>query len=314
VATLADRLDYIVGQKAASLLDEVFGILTVDDLLRHYPRKYNRGTTVLGEDDDPPEAGEHITFVDTITKAEHRWTNRAPKREFLIITLGSGSHKVTATFFNAKYLKRTLVEGTRVMLSGEVGFFRGTMQLTHPAFLIIESPTGRSGGGTKSLAKIAESSRDADGELDLSMFARDFFPIYSASAKLQSWDIYACIRQVLAVLDPIEDPLPESILRQRDLISEDEALRAVHLAENSVERDRALERLRFDEAVGLQWALAVRRYGALSETGPPAPRLPDGLCAALLLRLPFELTAGQNEVLSVISAELAATRPMNRML
>ena len=200
------------------------------------------------------------------------------------------------------------------MLSGEVGFFRGTMQLTHPAFLIIESPTGRSGGGTKSLAKIAESSRDSDGELDLSMFARDFFPIYSASAKLQSWDIYACIRQVLAVLDPIEDPLPESILRQRDLISEDEALRAVHLAENSVERDRALERLRFDEAVGLQWALAVRRYGALSETGPPAPRLPDGLCAALLLRLPFELTAGQNEVLSVISAELAATRPMNRML
>ena len=69
----------------------------------------------------------------------------------------TGARKVTATFFNAKYLKNTLVEGTRVMLSGEVGFFKGTMQLTHPAFLILDSPTGRSGGGTKSLKKIAES-------------------------------------------------------------------------------------------------------------------------------------------------------------
>ena len=72
------------------------------------------------------------------------------------------------------------------------------------------------------------------------MFERDFFPIYPASAKLQSWDIYACVRQVLAVLDPIADPLPESILRERNLMSEDEALRAVHLTENAGERERAL--------------------------------------------------------------------------
>ena len=43
MATLTDRLDYIVGQKAADPLDEVFGIRTVDDLLRHYPRKYSQG-------------------------------------------------------------------------------------------------------------------------------------------------------------------------------------------------------------------------------------------------------------------------------
>lgn len=37
MATLGDRLDFIVGKKAAKALDETFGILTVDDLLRHYP-------------------------------------------------------------------------------------------------------------------------------------------------------------------------------------------------------------------------------------------------------------------------------------
>ena len=52
----------------------------------------------------------------------------------------------------------------------------------------------------------------------MSAFEREFFPIYPASAKVQSWDIYACVRQVLDMLDPIEDPLPESFLRQRNLI------------------------------------------------------------------------------------------------
>ena len=313
MATLTDRLDYIVGKKAADALDETFGIRTVDDLLRHFPRKYSKGSSVFGEGDEPPEEGEHITFVDTITRAETKFANRT-RKEYLVITLGNRRPKVTATFFNAKYIKHTLVDGTRLMLSGEVGFFNRTMQLTHPAFLILDSPTGRTGGGTKSLKKMIEATQDADGEFDLSVFERDFFPIYPASAKLQSWDIYACVRQVLAVLDPVADPLPESILRERNLMSEDEALRAVHLAENAVERERAVERLRFDEAVGLQWALVARRYGELSETGPPAVLREDGLRAALLDRLPFELTGGQHEVLSVITEELAASRPMNRML
>ena len=237
MATLTDRLDYIVGKKAADALDETFGIRTVDDLLRHYPRKYSKGSSVFGEGDEPPEEGEHITFVDTITRAETKFANRT-RKEYLVITLGNRRPKVTATFFNAKYIKHTLVEGTRLMLSGEVGFFKGTMQLTHPAFLILDSPTGRTGGGTKSLKKMIEATQDADGEFDISVFERDFFPIYPASAKLQSWDIYACVRQVLAVLDPVADPLPESILRERNLMSEDEALRAVHLAENAVERER----------------------------------------------------------------------------
>ena len=62
-----------------------------------------------GEDEEPPEEGEHVTFVDTITKAEVRWTNRTPKREYLVVTLGNRRPKVTATFFNAKFLKKTLV-------------------------------------------------------------------------------------------------------------------------------------------------------------------------------------------------------------
>ena len=154
-----------------------------------------------------------------------------------VVTLGNRRPKVTATFFNAKFLKKSLVEGTRLMLSGEVGYFKGTMQLTHPAFLVLESPSGKT-IGTKSLKTIAATSGATGDEL-LSAFERDFFPIYPANEKVQSWDIYACVRQVLDVLDPIDEPLPKSVLQQRNLMSEDEALRAIHLAENTAERERA---------------------------------------------------------------------------
>ena len=150
MATLTDRLDYVIGKKAAGPLEEHFGIRTVNDLLRHYPRKYNEGMTVLGEGEDPPEEGEHVTFVDTITKAEVQVGRTGkPKREYLVVTLGNRRPKVTATFFNAKYLKKQLVEGTRVMLSGEVGYFKGTMQLTHPAFLVLDSPAARRQGPSR---------------------------------------------------------------------------------------------------------------------------------------------------------------------
>ena len=307
--TLTAPLDRVLGAKAARALDEVFGYSTVDDLLRHYPRKYSEGMTVRGEDDAGPEEGEHITFVGEIESAEVRWTNRQPRREYLVVTLRNRRPKVTATFFNAKYLKKGLVAGTRLMLSGEVKYFRGTMQLTHPDFLVL----GGKGFGSKSLKAIAETSAEG-GELDMSVFERDFFPIYSASSKLQSWDIYACIRQVLDVLEPVPDPLPESVLRRRNLVSEDTALRAIHIAEKEPDRERARERLTFDEAVGLQWALVQRRHGELSQSGPAAPPRNDGLAEALSHRLPFELTTGQREVLQVISAELAATKPMNRLL
>ena len=313
MASLTDRLEPLLGAKAAGALDEVFGIRTVDDLLRHYPRKYSQGMSVRGEDDDPPEEGEHITFVGEIEKADVRWTNRTPRREYLVVTLRNRRPKVTATFFNAKYLKKQLVAGTRLMLSGEVGYYKGTMQLTHPGYLVLNSPSGRL-GGTKSLKAIAEAGRDTGGGLDLSVFERDFFPIYPASAKLQSWDIYACVRQVLAVLDPIPEPLPQSVVRGRDLVSEDTALRDIHIAEKEAERDEARRRLTFDEAVGLQWALAQRRHGEMSESGPPAPPRDGGLVSALMARLPYELTAGQREVLEVIAGELSGTRPMNRLL
>lgn len=316
MAVLSDRLDFIIGAKAADKLDEHFGIRTVNDLLRHYPRKYSDGMTVRGEGETLDlEEGEHVTFVDEITHTEVKPMRRQPgkrQRVYMRVTLGNRRPKVTATFFNADYLKETLVPHTRLMLSGEVKYFRDTLQLSHPAFLVLNSPPGKT-VGTKSLKAIATASK-ATGDDLLAAFERDYFPIYPATAKMQSWDIYACVRQVLDVLGPVPETLPESFLAEHQLMSQDAALRAIHLAENANERQRAQERLTYDEAVGLQWGLVSRRYGEQRETAPPAGRSDTGLAARLRDRLPFDLTSGQQQVLDEISAELGSERPMNRML
>lgn len=317
MVALSDRLDFIVGAKSAARLDEVFSIRTVSDLLRHYPRSYVGGTAVRGVDDERPPAGEHVTLVDTITHAVSKpMKKKRPDQrpnEYLVITVGTGRNKVTATFFNAKGLKWKLTKNTRVMLSGEVRFFKGTMQLTHPDFLILDSPREKN-FGSDSLRNIAEASQAISGEVRQSEFERTCYPIYPASTKLQSWDIFACVRQVLAVLDPAPDPLPQAWRAEHGLITEDEALRAIHLADSDTERERARARLTVDEAVGLQWALVGRRHGELSQSGPAAPPRSDGMAAQLLRQLPFELTAGQREVLEVLDHEIGATRPMNRLL
>ncbi|MDF3342199.1 ATP-dependent DNA helicase RecG [Mycolicibacterium septicum] len=321
MVNLSDRLEFVIGKKNADKLNANFGLRTVNDLLRHYPRKYSDGMTVRGEGEALDlEEGEHVTFIEVVTETKvgdmkpifNKATGRQKSRKWLRVTLGEHRPTVTATFFNAGWMVDKLETGTRLMLSGEVKYFRNALQLDHPAFLVLNPPPGKQ-IGTKSLKTIATAS-GATGEEMLAEFERDFFPIYPASKQVQSWDIYACVRQTLDVLDPVPDPLPESFVREHNLMSEDAALRAIHLAENAVERERASERLTFDEAIGLQWGLVGRRYSELSESGPPAPPVEGGLAAAMRSRMPFELTAGQSEVLEVISGELASTRPMNRML
>ena len=52
MVALSDRLDFVIGRTSAKKLEEYFGIRTVNDLLRHYPRKYNEGMTVRGEGEE----------------------------------------------------------------------------------------------------------------------------------------------------------------------------------------------------------------------------------------------------------------------
>lgn len=318
MATLADRLDYVLGVKAAEPLGEAFDMQTVEDLLRHYPLRYATQGQPLTE--EAPEEGQHITVMGRVTKTELRpMKNR--KGSLLKVALDTGDARpVEITFFNGDKVRYLVKEGVRAMMSGTVHWWRpDRWNLSHPDYLIlpdkedgsIENLTSVRGGGA--LRGLAASAKGAGG-VDVSFFEREFIPVYPATAKVQSWDLLRCVRQVLDQLDPIDDPLPESLRTEHDLLPVSDALRLIHLPEHKADIEQARGRLRFDEALALQLVLAERRHQVEGRTAKPCLPRTDGIAAAFDKRLPFGLTEGQRTVIDEISADLSRSHPMHRLL
>ncbi|GAB2637705.1 ATP-dependent DNA helicase RecG [Nocardia goodfellowii] len=318
MATLGDRLDHVLGVKAAEKLGEAFDMNTVEDLLRHYPLRYATQGQPLTENE--PEDGAHITVVGRIAKTELK-PMRNRRGSLLKVQLDTGAGKpVEVTFFNGDKVKYVVKEGLRAMMSGTVSYWRpGSWNLSHPGYLILPEAEDDSVGtftkvrGGGDLRGLAESAKGAGG-VDVSFMEREFIPVYPATAKVQSWDLLACVRQVLEQLDPIDDPLPEEVRRDRALMAVSDALRLIHLPERKTDIDQAKERLRFDEALALQLVLAERRHEISGRTARPCPPRADGIAAAFEKKLPFELTAGQRQVIAEISDDLSRVQPMHRLL
>ncbi|RDI69403.1 ATP-dependent DNA helicase RecG [Nocardia pseudobrasiliensis] len=317
MATLGDRLDHVLGVKAAEPLADAFDMQTVEDLLRHYPLRYATQGQPLTE--EAPEEGAHITVVGLVTKTELR-PMRQRRGKLLKVELDTGSARpVEITFFNGDKVNYLVKQGVRAMMSGTVHWWRpDRWNLSHPSYLIlpeaddsVENLTAVRGGG--SLRGLAESAKGAEG-VDVSFFEREFIPVYAATAKVQSWDLLACVRQVLDQLDPIDDPLSEDIRDDRGLMAISDALRLIHLPEHKADIEQARERLRFDEALALQLVLAERRHDVEGRAARPCPPRTGGIATAFETRLPFELTAGQQKVIAEISDDLSRSHPMHRLL
>ncbi|UGT42049.1 ATP-dependent DNA helicase RecG [Nocardia yamanashiensis] len=318
MATLADRLDHVLGVKAAEPLLEHFDMQTVEDLLRHYPLRYATQGQPLTE--EAPEEGQHITVMGRVTKTELRpMKNR--KGSLLKVNLDTGGPRpVEITFFNGDKVRYLVKEGVRAMMSGTVHWWRpDRWNLSHPDYLVlpdkedgsVESLTSVRGGGA--LRGLAQSAKGAGG-VDVSFFEREFIPVYPSTAKVQSWDLLRCVRQVLDQLDPIDDPLPESLRTEHALLPVSDALRLIHLPDSKSDIEEARGRLRFDEALALQLVLAERRHQTEGRRAEPSPPRTDGIAAAFDKRLPFELTEGQCAVIDEISADLSRNHPMHRLL
>jgi len=214
MATLRDRLDHVLGVKAAEPLADAFDMHIVEDLLRHYPLRYATQGQPLTE--EAPEEGAHLTVVGRVTKTELRpMKNR--RGRLLKVDFDAGSAKpVEITFFNGDKVGYLVKQGVRAMMSGTVHWWRpDRWNLSHPSYLIlpevgetVDLLTEVRGSGD--LRGLASSAKGAEG-VDVSFFEREFIPVYPATAKVQSWDVLACVRQILDQLDPIDVPLPQHL-------------------------------------------------------------------------------------------------------
>ena len=290
MAVLTDPLDGLLGKKTATALASSLDLHTVGDLLRHYPRRYaERGelTNVAGL-----EIGEHATVLAQVERVSKR-TMRSRRGTILEVRITDGVRPLTCTFFNQAWRERELLPGRRGLFAGKVNAFRGQLQLANPEYQLLDGDS--------------DSSTVED-------FANAVIPVYPAAAGLPTWSIRKCVRQVLDMWDGAEDPLPASMRATYHLPGLEASLRGIHQPDGWPAVERARKRLKWDEALAVQLVLAQRRQAAGDRPAPACPPVTGGILDAFDARLPFTLTAGQQEVGEAIRADLSGEHPMNRLL
>ncbi len=289
MATLSDRLKGIIGDRTADALAAVFGMSTVEDLLRHYPRRY----VVRGEFSDISSLieGDEVTVLAEIAAVK---TRRANGRNILEVNVTDGSAVMSLTFFNQPWREKELKIGKTGMFAGKVGSFNGKRQLSHPDYQLI--PDGD------------------DVDSALAAFAGKYLPVYPAGGKMPSWKISQCVELVLDSLDEVEDYLPESVIKEFGYPTLKGAFISIHKPESLEAADLARLRLTFDEAILLQLLLAGRRAELKELDATPRKISTDGLVNTFESKLPFKYTSGQVEVNSEIESDMQQPHPMHRLL
>ncbi|WP_306188322.1 ATP-dependent DNA helicase RecG [Streptomyces sp. MK5] len=293
---LRQPLKSVLGPATAKVMAEHLGLLTVGDLLHHYPRRYEERGQLTHLADLPMD--EHVTVVAQVADARlHTFAStRAPrgKGQRLEVTITDGSGRLQLVFFGNGVHKphKELLPGTRAMFAGKVSVFNRQLQLAHPAYELLKG----------------------DAEETVESWAGALIPLYPATAKLESWKIAKAVQTVLPSAQEAVDPLPGSLREGRGLVTLPEALLKIHRPHTKADIADARARLKWDEAFVLQVALARRRYADAQLPAVARKPRPDGLLAAFDDRLPFTLTEGQQKVSREIFDDLATEHPMHRLL
>ncbi len=252
------------------------GLRTVRDLLEHRPRDYQQA---VGETPISNLFGEE----EAVIAGEVRRISIRPTRRRLTVlkaAVRDESGEISAVWFNQPWLADKLQPGTRLRLRG---------QLRRNEFHV--------------------RSYDLDG----AAATADFAPVYPASEEVTSPRLRTLVESALPHATDFGDSLPAGLRARERLPLRFDALVALHRPRDGGEAERARRRLALDELLLLQVGLARIREGTEEATAPMLGE-PGELAERYRQALPFELTKDQEQAIAEIDADLAASKPMQRLL
>ena len=256
-------------------------IFTLGDLICHFPRGYEDRTRIIPiEKLEPDQPACFRGMVMNTPRTAHIRKGLDLTR----VQVADHSARINLTFFNNKYAAEQLRYGQEYIFYGAVsGDFVG-YNMTNPVFEALDSQP---------------------------VTTRRVLPIYPLTAGLNNSTVLKAVRQALAVCDPPEEVLPESVRREFDILSADRAYTAIHEPANMAEAELAKKRLIFEEFFVFSAGLSLMR-AARSEKKAEAYRFLD--LGAFFQALPFELTQAQKRAIGEILEDLSSGAPMNRLV
>jgi ATP-dependent DNA helicase RecG len=320
-----------VGPKFASLL-AALDIKTVEDLLRHYPRRHldfqNR------EYIKDLKIGEEVTIFGSI-RSVSAFQSKRGNMSILSTIISDGTGSILVIRFvggkSNKYLldryKAQYPKGAQVLASGVVerDEYSHKLKLKNAEVEILSLEGGgelnnaqaQGGPGCEGLSGTT-SGDNFSFNVPESIHAGRLVPVYPLTEGLSLRHLRNVIHNALSTYgNRIEDLLPQSVRDTYGLMSLPEAFLNIHFPDQPQQKDDARRRLVFDELFAIQLQMAHRRYqfelqeDALSLRYVPGP---DSLVERLRGSLPFTLTGAQARVFGEIARDLASSKPMHRLV
>ena len=267
-----------VGPKTAERFEKL-GIVTLADLLCHYPRRYIDFSRPYSIAEAPPDT-ECVVKAEVFAKPAGRILPGGRRMER--ITAGDDISSLEITWFNNPYATQKLELGQEYYFEGIVTGGMLRRQMVNPQ--------------VRTAAQIT---------------AAPFEAVYPQTEGLSSTVIAKCIRQLLPHAELLPDPLPEEMLKKYRLLSKADAVRAIHCPATEEEAFAARRRLIYEELLVLQLGIGRMKNRGSASTGAPMQRLDP---APFWASLPFSPTGAQRRAVDEILTDLSGSTSMNRLL
>ena len=267
-----------VGPKTAERFEKL-GILTLSDLLCHYPRRYLDFSKPYSIAEAPADT-ECVVKAEVFAKPGGRILPGGRRMER--ITAGDDVSSLEITWFNNPYAAQKLELGQEYYFQGIVTGGMPRRQMVNPQV-----------------------------RTDAQVKSSPFEAVYPQTEGLTSSAIAKCVRQLLPHAELLPDPLPPEMLKKYRLLSKADAVRAIHCPATEEEAFAARRRLIYEELLVLQLGIGrMKNHGAAS-TGAPMKKAD---ASPFWESLPFSPTGAQRRAVEEILTDMSGETSMNRLL
>lgn len=267
-----------VGPKTAERFEKL-GILTLSDLLCHYPRRYLDFSKPYSIAEAPADT-ECVVKAEVFAKPGGRILPGGRRMER--ITAGDDVSSLEITWFNNPYAAQKLELGQEYYFQGIVTGGMLRRQMVNPQV-----------------------------RTDAQVKSSPFEAVYPQTEGLTSSAIAKCVRQLLPHAELLPDLLPSEMLKKYRLLSKADAVRAIHCPATEEEAFAARRRLIYEELLVLQLGIGrMKNHGAAS-TGTPMKKAD---ASPFWESLPFSPTCAQRRAVEEILTDMSGETSMNRLL
>lgn len=267
-----------VGPKTAERFEKL-GILTLSDLLCHYPRRYLDFSKPYSIAEAPADT-ECVVKAEVFAKPGGRILPGGRRMER--ITAGDDVSSLEITWFNNPYAAQKLELGQEYYFQGIVTGGMLRRQMVNPQV-----------------------------RTDAQVKSSPFEAVYPQTEGLTSSAIAKCVRQLLPHAELLPDPLPPEMLKKYRLLSKADAVRAIHCPATEEEAFAARRRLIYEELLVLQLGIGRMKNHGTASTGAPMKKAD---ASPFWESLPFSPTGAQRRAVEEILTDMSGETSMNRLL